>query len=249
MKSGPVPADTAAMSELEHVRLYLSTEHVCGYLPGRNARNAYVDPEFALSPARYAWLLEMGFRRSGVHVYRPHCLRCRLCLPARVPVARFAPTRTQRRCLARNADLSVTVAEALDDEHYALYRRYLVARHADGGMDANNRDAFHGFLDCHWGAARFWEFREGPTLVAVAVVDETPRALSAVYTFFDPDERARSLGTYAVLRQIQAARERGLAYVYLGYWVPGSRKMDYKKQFQPLEILDGPAWAERPAPG
>lgn len=230
------------MSELEHVRLYLSTEHVCGYLPGRNARNAYVDPDFALNPARYGWLLEMGFRRSGVHVYRPHCQHCRQCIPARVPVQRFRPSRSQRRCLARNADLEMSIQPRLTDEHYALYRRYLHARHADGGMDANNRDAFHSFLECSWGEARFWELRAAGRLLAVAVIDETPRALSAVYTFFDPEQGERSLGTYAVLREIEIARERRLAHVYLGYWVPGSRKMDYKKQFQPLEILKGPGW-------
>lgn len=234
------------MSELEHVRLYLSTEHVCGYLPGRSARNAYVDPEFTLNPGRYAWLLEMGFRRSGVHVYRPYCQQCRLCIPARIAVDRHTPSRSQRRCLARNRDVTLVQQPALTEEHYTLYRRYLVARHADGGMDANNRDAFHNFLECTWGLARFWELRAGERLLAVAVVDETPRALSAVYTFFDPAEEARSLGTLAVLHQIEVARERGLPHVYLGYWVPGSRKMDYKKHFHPLEVLTAQGWLEMP---
>lgn len=230
------------MSELERVRLYLSTEHVCGYLPGRSSRNAYIDPDFALNPQRYAWLLEQGFRRSGIHVYRPYCQHCRACVPARVNAAAFKPNRAQRRCLARNDDVSVTVQSRLSDEHFALYRRYLLARHADGGMDANNRDGFHAFLECAWGNAQFWEFRAGGSLLALAVVDETPRGLSAVYTFFDPAERERSLGTLAVLKQIEAARERSLGFLYLGYWVGGSRKMDYKKSFRPLEILSPQGW-------
>jgi arginine-tRNA-protein transferase len=234
------------VSELERVRLYLSTEHVCGYLPGRSSRNAYIDPDFALNAQRYGWLLEQGFRRSGAHVYRPYCQHCRACIPARVPAASFTPNRAQRRCEARNADVDVVVRRRLGDEHFALYRRYLLARHADGGMDANNREGFHSFLECPWGEVRFWEFRAAGELLAVAVVDETPRGLSAVYTFFDPSADDRSLGTLAVLRQIAAARERSLGYVYLGYWVPGSRKMDYKKNFRPLEVLTTKGWETAP---
>lgn len=231
------------MSEPQRVRLYLSTEHPCGYLPGREARNAYLDPDFAMSATRYGWLLAQGFRRSGIHVYRPHCLQCQACRPARVTVAQFAPTRGQRRCLARNDDVSLSIARELTDEHFLLYRRYLAARHAGGGMDSGNREAFHAFLECGWGEAQFWEFRAAGRLLAVAVVDRVPEALSAVYTFFDPDEADRSLGTLAVLKQIENAAARKLGHVYLGYWVAGSRKMDYKKKFQPLEVLGTRGWA------
>lgn len=230
------------MSELERIRLFLSVEHVCGYLPGRASRNAFIDPDFPLTPARYGWLLEQGFRRSGVHVYRPYCQHCHSCIPARIPAKSFETNRSQRRCLQRNADLSLRVRPHLTDEHFALYRDYLLARHAGGGMDAHNREAFHTFLECAWGDVGFWEFRLGSRLVALAVVDETPRGLSAVYTFFDPDETRRSLGTLAVLQQIIAARERGLDHVYLGYWVPGSDKMDYKRHFRPLEVLMHGGW-------
>lgn len=230
------------MSEPDHVRLYLSTEHPCGYLPGRGARNAYLDPDFPLAPERYTWLLAQGFRRSGAHVYRPHCQNCRSCIAARVPVQNFSPNRAQRRCLARNRDLSLHVAGQLGDEHFALYNRYLNARHPSGGMEAGNREAFHSFLECGWGEVQFWEFRGPDRLLALAVVDRMPQALSAVYTFFEPAEEARSLGTLAVLKQIEEARARHLAYVYLGYWVPGSRKMDYKKTFQPLELLTPQGW-------
>lgn len=235
------------MSELERIRLFLSVEHVCGYLPGRASRNAFVDPEFPLTPARYGWLLEQGFRRSGVHVYRPYCQNCNSCIPARIPSQTFVPNRNQRRCLHRNDDLSLRVVTRLTAEHYALYRDYLLSRHAGGGMDAYNREAFHTFLECSWGEVRYWEIRAGSRLVALAVVDETPRGLSAVYTFFDPDETRRSLGTYAVLRQIEDTKQRGMPHVYLGYWVPGSQKMDYKRHFRPLEVLRHGGWKALPA--
>ncbi|HVT35509.1 MAG TPA: arginyltransferase [Nevskiaceae bacterium] len=230
------------MSEPQRVRLYLSTGHACGYLSGLEARNAYLDPDFPMSPQRYGWLLAQGFRRSGVHVYRPHCPQCHACQPARVPVADFVPSRTQRRCLARNDDLQLTVTRELGEEHFELYQRYLAVRHPGGGMDSGNREAFHLFLECGWGDAQFWEFRVGARLLALAVVDRVPSALSAVYTFFDPDEGARSLGTLAVLRQIEAAAEQRLDHVYLGYWVRGSAKMDYKRNFRPLELLGTGGW-------
>lgn len=248
--NGAEDAKNKRMSEPQRARLFLSTENACGYLPQRLSRNAYLDPDFALSPERYAWLLAQGFRRSGAHVYRPYCQQCAACTPARVPVREFAPGRAQRRCLARNAATQLRVLQHLTDEHYALYNRYLAARHAGGGMESGNREAFHAFLECAWGDVEFWEFREQRHLLAVAVVDRVPQALSAVYTFFDPDESARSLGTLAVLRQIERARAQGLDWVYLGYWVPDSRKMDYKKSFRPLELLGPGGWARAtPATG
>jgi arginyl-tRNA--protein-N-Asp/Glu arginylyltransferase len=233
------------MSGMRSVQLYLSTEHACGYLPDQTARNAYVDPALKMTRQRYGWLIAQGFRRSGDYVYRPYCAQCLQCVPARVPVSGFVANRSQKRCLTRNADLSLRAVLELDDEHYALYRRYISARHSGQGMDADNREAFQSFLQCSWGDAQFWEFREDQRLVAVAVVDALPAALSAVYTFFDPADSARSLGTYAVLQQIAAAQKQGREHVYLGYWVAESRKMDYKKNFRPLELLRGEVWTRR----
>lgn len=237
------------MSDLQRVRLFLGTPHLCGYLPQLTARNAYVDPDFGMNSSHYQWLVQHGFRRSGAHVYRPHCTNCQRCVPARIATADFRPSRSQRRCISRNADLSLNIVDELGDEHYALYRSYLAVRHPGAGMDADNREAFHSFLECPWGETRFWEFRAERRLLAVAVVDNLPEALSAVYTFFNPAESARGLGTYAVLAQIAHAREQGLQHVYLGYWVSGSRKMDYKKNFYPLELLQGLHWRPQPALG
>ncbi len=230
----------------QSLRLFLSTEHACGYLSGLLARSAFVDPDVGLGPGHYQRLLELGFRRSGDHTYRPHCRECARCVPVRIDVHRFAADRGQRRCERRNADLQLSIEHRLGDEHYALYRQYLQSRHAGGGMDPLDRKAFHAFLECSWLDVRFWCFRERGRLLAVAVVDHLPQALSAVYTFFDPGAQARGLGTLAVLRQIRLACASGLEHVYLGYWVEGSRKMDYKRRFSPLEALYGTQWTALP---
>lgn len=227
---------------MDRIRLYLSTEHPCGYLAGRTARSLFIDPDYELNPARYEMLLQQGFRRGGDHVYRPRCEGCQQCIPARIPVRDFVPNRAQRRCMAHNADLQIDVGGELTDEQFQLYQRYLRSRHPGGGMNPDDKPGFHNFLDCGWGRAEFWEFRLDGRLMACAVVDRVPQALSAVYTFFDPDEDARSLGTYAVLSQILAAQHAAMRYVYLGYWVPGSEKMDYKRNYRPLEVLGAAGW-------
>lgn len=224
-------------------RLLLGTEHACSYLPRRVARSVFVDPQLRLDPERYGTLLELGFRRSGSYVYRPACSACQQCRPARVPVAGFVPDRGQRRCERANADLRIAVEGTLSEEHYALYRQYLRARHPGGGMDPEDRDAFHAFLSSAWGHSEVLAARAPDgRLLAGGVVDRVPRGLSAVYTWFEPAERRRSLGTYMVLAEIARARALGLNYLYLGYWVPGSATMDYKRRFRPLEVLGASGW-------
>lgn len=228
---------------MQSLRLLMGSAHACGYLDRRQARSAFVDPAFPLDPMLYGALLDQGFRRSGDYAYRPMCVHCQACQSARIAVAAFRPDRAQRRCLRRNADLSRTVTRALTDEHYALYRRYLAARHAGGGMDPDDAAGFREFLDCAWGRTEFWEYRDAAgSLLAVAVVDRIPRGLSAVYTFFDPTVPERGLGTFAILSQIATAQAEALPHVYLGYWVEASPKMDYKRRFRPLQVLRGGHW-------
>ncbi|KFN49742.1 arginyltransferase [Arenimonas composti] len=229
------------------IRLFQTLEHACGYWPDRLSRDLIVDPADPQLPSLFAQALAMGFRRSGGHVYRPYCSGCRACISVRVPVARFAPNRTQRRCLARNADLGVRIAAPRRTaENFALYRRYLDARHRGGGMDDPLPENFDGFLSCAWSPTEFMEFRLDGRLVALAVTDVVPDALSAVYTFYDPELAGRSLGAYALLRQIQRARDEGRRHVYLGFWLADHPKMAYKRQYRPLEYLDGAEW--RPLP-
>jgi arginine-tRNA-protein transferase len=231
------------MSALHSMRLYHSAEHACGYWPGRVARDLVLDPHDPALPEAYAEALALGFRRSGALVYRPHCVGCRACVPARVPVAAFEPDRSQRRCLRDNTDLDVRLVPASHgSEHLDLYRRYLAARHPGGGMDGGDADDFERFLTGTWSPTRFLEIRDVDRLLAVAVTDVLPQALSAVYTFFDPDAPARSLGTFAVLQQIALARREGLPYLYLGFWIESHPKMRYKANFRPLQLLDGGEW-------
>lgn len=242
----PPRASSALRAEdLRDLRLYHTAEHACGYWPDREARDLVLDPGDPRLTDAYAFALAMGFRRSGRLVYRPHCLACRDCRPVRVPVAAFRPDRSQRRCLARNRDLHVAVVPASDgDEPLALYTRYLQSRHPDGGMATHDAEDFRQFLIGDWPQVRFLEIREsadGP-LLAVAVTDQVGDALSAVYTFYAPEAAERGLGTFAILQQLAWAAREGLDWLYLGYWIDGHPKMDYKRRFRPLQRYDGRAW-------
>lgn len=231
------------MGTQHNIRVFQTAEHRCGYWPDRVARDLVLDPSDPALASLYPNALAMGFRRSGGHVYRPHCSACRACIAVRVRVSAFRPSRSQRRCLARNADLVVHATPARrTSETFELYRRYVDTRHAGGGMDAPMPVDFDSFLACAWSPTEFLEFRRGDELLGVAVTDVLPNALSAVYTFFAPGESARSLGTFAILSQIERARRQDREHLYLGFWLDGHPKMDYKKGFAPLEYLDGREW-------
>ncbi|WP_374011959.1 arginyltransferase [Pseudoxanthomonas koreensis] len=238
----------------DDLRLFHTGGHACGYWPDRAARDLVLDPRDPRLGTVYPQTLDWGFRRSGDLIYRPHCSNCRACVAVRIPVAAFVPDRSQRRCMARNAGVETRIATAQrTPEHFDLYQRYLEARHHGGGMDGHGPAEFDQFLLGSWPDTRFVELREAPAgdapgrLLAVAVTDRVPGALSAVYTFFDPDQATRGLGTLAILQQIQWARRDGLSHLYLGYWIAGHDKMDYKRRFHPLEAFDGRGW--RPMQG
>jgi arginyl-tRNA--protein-N-Asp/Glu arginylyltransferase len=209
----------------------------CPYLPDRVARSEGFYLEGDLDPAIYRALMDRGFRRSGRVIYRPICAGCSQCIPYRVPVAGFAPTRSQRRVRRRNQDVRVEVGDGQPtDEKFALFQRYQVEHH-DGTM-AGDREDFERF--CHDAplATRELCYFVGRRLVGVSILDVVPGAVSSVYMYFDPAYARRSLGTFSILWEIADCRERGLAYYYLGYYVPGSRTMAYKARFRPAEILD-----------
>jgi len=227
----------------ETVRLFQTLPHACGYFGERTAQNLVIDPASPHLPQIYDTALLRGYRRAGGHVYHPHCRRCRACIPARVDVANFRPSRSQRRCLRLNGDLDVSVEPAAyTDEYFDLYQRYLAVRHAGGGMDNPAVDDFTRFLYTPWSPTRFVALRLSGALLAVAVTDFATSGLSAVYTFFEPAAEQRGLGTLAILSQIELARARGLPHVYLGYWIAGHPKMDYKARFRPLELLGPEGW-------
>jgi len=226
-----------------HLPLYLSAPHACSYLPGRLSSTLFTDPEQPMDMQTYTQLLHHGFRRSGRMVYAPRCEHCGQCLSVRIPVDTFTPRRIHRRVLQANLDISLRERPSgFDPRHYALYQRYTAVRHEDGDMADASPAEYRSFLCADWCETRFIEFLLGDRLVAVAVTDLPQDGLSAVYTFFDPGLAARSLGTLAILRQIELARRLGLPYLYLGYWIRDSRKMSYKAQFRPLELWHGARW-------
>ena len=228
---------------MKRIRLFNGPVHACSYLPGKLACSLYVDNEASLDAVTYSRLAEQGFRRSGDLVYRPNCRGCSACVPVRIPVARFAPNRSQLRSLRDNQDVAVIPKPAVyKDEHYRLFKRYLSSRHEDGGMADSSPEDYAGFLTSEWSETWFVEFRRQGALLAVAVVDRLDRGLSAVYTYFDPALGERGLGTLAVLWQIGEARRLGLDWVYLGFWIEDCRKMSYKDRFRPIEALLGDEW-------
>lgn len=230
-------------SSLHHLKVFTTYPHECSYLMGEEATTLFVDPKQDVDQNLYTSLSRMGFRRSGQHLYKPNCAGCQACIPARIPVAEFAPSRNQKRVLKRNADLRVQSFTALENpQTYALYERYIRARHYDGDMFPPSMEQFTSFLGQAWEFTRYYCFSAGNELKAVAVVDHLNDGFSAIYTFFDPDDKTRSLGKFAILWQIELAKQLQLPYVYLGYWVQNCRKMDYKIQYQPIELLEQGEW-------
>lgn len=230
-------------SSLRDLKVYTTYPHSCSYLEDQEATTLFIDPRQEVDQHLYSSLSNLGFRRSGNHVYRPHCSQCNACIPARIPVQQFQPSRSQRRTLKRNRDLNVErTLDIRDDQAYRLYQRYIEQRHADGDMYPPDREQYESFLNNAWDCTRYYRFYEHQQLLAIAVVDVMTDGLSAIYTFFDPAAAKRGLGSFAILWQVEQAREMGLHYLYLGYWISGCRKMAYKADYQPLELYRNSRW-------
>ncbi len=222
---------------------YATPEHDCSYLSGQKAITLFADPNYPKNKALYTALASIGFRRSGEHVYQPYCRDCSACVPIRIPVAGFRPNRNQRRTWNRNLDLSCYIRHAeYNEEHFRLYKKYIGSRHPGGGMDNPSKSSYMEFLTSSWTDSRFIEFRHEDTLIAVAVIDLMENALSAVYTFFDPEQSDRSPGRYAVLYEIELAKRYGYTWLYLGYWIDGCDKMKYKNEYRPHEYYIDNEW-------
>jgi len=231
------------MSNLKTLVFFATPAHDCSYLPDREATTMFVDPRAKVDKRLYSQLTALGFRRSGSHYYRPHCEHCNACVPVRLRVEDFKPDRSQRRVLKKNDDLNCRMVRAsFTERYYDLYAHYIEERHADGDMYPPSREQFTSFLV--EGATDSWfiEILDGENLVGLAAVDKLDEGLSAIYTVFDPAYEHRSLGTFAVLWQIQEARRQRLPYLYLGYWIADCRKMNYKTRFRPIEALRGGHW-------
>jgi arginyl-tRNA--protein-N-Asp/Glu arginylyltransferase len=203
------------MVDTQHILLYATPEHPCSYLPHRSARSIFLDPLIKPTAYLYQQLSDQGFRRSGKHIYRPHCSQCNRCKSSRIRVNDFVPNRSQRKTLNRNQDLvEQSMPAQFSHEVYQLYARYISQRHHDGDMYPPSQVQFENFLclqpvsSCH-----FVGYYLQQQLIAVEVVDQLEQGYSAIYSFFSLDLPRRSLGSYIILRQIERARNRGMPYV------------------------------------
>lgn len=227
----------------QNLNLYITSEHECGYYDDRMSANLVPDPKVSMEASLYAQLISKGFRRSGEFVYRPHCNQCSACIACRINIQNFKASRNQRRCLKNNRDLTTHILPAkFSEEYFSLYHRYINSRHQNGSMANPQPEDFKSFLLNSWETSLFIESRLDKKLVAVAVVDFLEVGPSAVYSFFCPEENKRSLGTFAILQQIWLARIYQQNHVYLGYWISGHAKMDYKRNFSGLEYFQDDQW-------
>ena len=226
-------------------KLFMVTSELpCPYLPGRFERKLVTELTGAGAQDQYELLSRAGFRRSHSIAYRPACTGCSACIPVRIVVADFQWSDSLSRIRRRNADLtlSITVPRATR-EQYGLFGQYLDHRHGDGEMAGMDFRDYRAMVEDTAVDSRMLELRDrGDALIAACLTDWSSDGLSAVYSFFAPDEARRSLGTEMILRLVDVARNDQLPYVYLGYWIPNSRKMSYKARFRPLEAFGPQGW-------
>ncbi|KQV57683.1 MULTISPECIES: arginyltransferase [unclassified Caulobacter] len=232
------------------LRFFLTAPTPCPYLPGREERKVFAHLPLSDGPTVNDSLTQVGFRRSQNIAYRPACETCRACQSARAPAADYVLSRSERKILNRNDDLERHLVEAEATlEQFELLRRYLLTRHADGGMAEMTWPDYVAMVEDTAVRTHLIEYRRksedrGPgDLVACVLVDVLADGLSLVYSFYQPDQVRRSLGSFIILDHIVQAQQGGQPYVYLGYWVPGSEKMAYKARFSPLEILKPGGWS------
>lgn len=236
------------MSNSEHltaktIKLYRTGEHDCSYLENRQSRTLFLDPELNYNIALYEELTHSGFRRSGKHLYKPDCKNCNACIPSRIPVNEFNRSRRFRRILKKNQDIRYQIdTSEYRDEDYRLFEHYIELRHADGDMYPATPTSYSDFLATDSEFSLHIRYFLGDKLIGVAVTDQLESGLSAIYTYFDPDLHQRSLGVYSVLIQLMFCQLWNLPYLYLGYWVPGCAKMQYKTKYKPVELLIDGQW-------
>jgi arginine-tRNA-protein transferase len=234
---------------LHKLQFYVTTGYSCGYLPNKLAQSLIASPQHLIDGHIYSGLIQQGFRRSGKFAYRPHCESCRECVPVRVVLADFTSNRSQKRALKQHQNLTTAILPIdFHEEHYKLYATYQMARHANEESDKEEKpdqdevEQYKNFL-CQTNVESVMvEFREDGQLKMVSVIDIVLDGISAVYTFYETRDSHASLGTYNVMWQIEWAKSLHFPYLYLGYWIRDSKKMAYKQNYKPLEMLIDGEW-------
>lgn len=227
------------------IRLFETVVDECPYLEDQQSASILVDPEHQVDDALFAMLSRSGFRRSGEMLYSPKCPTCSACMSVRIPTARFQASRSQKRVWRKNQDLHVSIeAVSFKQEHFEMYMRYQYHRHPESSMCDEDPAKYIGFIESEFSRSKFLCLFLGEDLIGISVIDQFEGGLSAVYTFFEPQYSNRSLGTYAILYLCKLARMRDIPFVYLGYWIDGSQKMDYKRNFKPIQGYQDRRWTD-----
>ncbi|MBF7072581.1 arginyltransferase [Glaciecola sp. MH2013] len=218
----------------------------CSYLPDKKEQLLVcVEPKETLSDI-FSQLTQSGFRRSGEQIYRPHCNNCSACQSIRVISRAFSPSKSQKRVLSKNRDIQIKISDHDNPDYYPLYERYINEVHNDGAMFPATYEQYTSFVNCEWNQPLFIEGYIKDELIGVAVTDVLDDGYSALYTFFNPELSARSLGTFFILQQIALCAQQDKAYLYLGYQIDDCRKMNYKKNFYPTERFIHDKWVLSP---
>ncbi|MEL0634509.1 arginyltransferase [Pseudoalteromonas carrageenovora] len=231
------------MNEHLPARVGLSQEFACSYLPNRQEQLLVILDPSCYTTDKFEQLLALGFRRSGNQIYRPHCPICSECNSVRVLAQQFIPSKSQKRKQNKaKSTFEVKYSSVEREQYYPLYSKYISLRHSDGSMYPPDKTQFQSFLLCSWLDITFIELWHQDTLVAVAVTDCMNNAISAIYTFFDPDFEHYSLGSVMILQQLKFAKEQNKEFVYLGYQIDECDKMKYKTQFLPAQKQVNDEW-------
>ena len=229
----------------EKIQFYTTTEYNCSYIDKMDAQSLVVTPYKSINQNIFQDLIEKGFRRSGQYIYKPNCKSCTACIPIRLPVQKFLFSKTQKRIYKKYGFFKVREAPlAFKQKHFDLYLKYQNKRHSYINNDQNNLDDYNDFLIKSNVKSKFIEFWDGDLLKIVSIVDIVSDGISAVYTFYDPDDKKVSYGTYSIIWLINWCKAQQLKYMYLGYWIGECKKMKYKTNFKPYELYIKGYWQE-----
>jgi len=230
-------------NNLKRIQFYVTTKYSCGYLLHRNAQSIVATPYKRIGANAYNDLIKKGFRRSGQYVYKPHCADCKSCIPIRINSHDFIPSRSQKRVIKKHNHLSMKILPlSFNEDHYELYVNYQKNRHKTSSESESDISDYNDFLAQSNVNSKIFEFRDMNELKIVSIIDLVDDGISAVYTFFDVKDKSASYGTFSILKLIDYCKKNELTYLYLGYWINESRKMRYKINFKPYELMIDDSW-------